>query len=359
MLRQTKLATLTIGTAALLLAGVTAFNISVDANNLLLDMHPWRGDEIGDYVAEMRSTPAGIRYSSQERRIKARLAQTTKADCYIIGSSQIMIANRDTLPYLESHCTETVNLGVSGAALEDAGMFAGIVGAKETTRLVLFGIDPWGFKLNQDRRWREVEPAFWQGRDAIGLPRRDDLSGDPETPAIFRLFSYAYLDRNWRVLRKQQEDAEEEAAKPAGNAGDPGDYMRYMPDGTLGYPRFLLDRDPMRPLEDGGYRIETPYTDPQAIAEWKAIIAWLQQRKIEVALLIPSYHPRVWDCQNQTICDGLKAAEAAARSLAAEMGIKVIGGYDPRPFALTPADYIDERHLRPEVLRRLESPQNE
>jgi hypothetical protein len=352
MLRQTKLATLTIGTTALLLAGVAAFNISIDANNLLLDMHPWRGDEIGAYVAEMRSAPDGIPYSSQERRIKVKLAETTNADCYIIGSSQIMIANAETLPYLGSHCTETVNLGVSGAALEDAGMFAGIVGARDATRLVLFGVDPWGFKLNEDRRWREVEPAFWQGREAIGLPHREDLSGDPETPAIFRLFTYAYLDRNWRVLRKGREDEAEAAANPGAGATDE---LKFMPDGTLKYPESMLARDPMRPLEDGGYRIEEPFTDPEAIAEWKAIIAWLQQRKIEVALLIPSYHPRVWDCQNQAICDGLTAAEAAARALAAEMGIKVIGGYDPRPFALTPYDYIDERHLRPEVLQRLEA----
>ncbi len=50
------------------------------------------------------------------------------------------------------------------------------------------------------------------------------------------------------------------------------------------------------------------------------------------------------------------AAEAQAHVLADEMGIRVIGSYDPRPFGLTPQDYIDERHLRPEALGRLESP---
>jgi hypothetical protein len=358
MLRQTRLSLVTLGAAGLLLAGVAAFNATIDANNLLLD-NPLRGDQTGKYVAEMQATPGGIRYSSEERRIKARLAQATHADCYVIGSSQVMVVNRVTLPSLGDRCKETVNLGVSGSALEDTGMFAGLVGAKDTTRFVLLGIDPWSFKLNQDRRWREVEPAFWQGRTAIGLPRRDDLSGgDPETPALFRLLTYAYLDRNWRVLKKEQEDAEDTATRP-GEAGSADDYLRFMPDGTLGYPRYMLDRDPLRPLADGSYRIAKPFIDPQAVAEWRTIIGWLQGRGITVMLMVPPYHPTIWACHIQTVCDGLKAAEAAARELAAERKIAVIGGYDPRPFKLTAYDYLDERHLRPESIRRLEPAQNE
>ena len=53
------------------------------------------------------------------------------------------------------------------------------------------------------------------------------------------------------------------------------------------------------------------------------------------------------------------SAEAAAREPAADRKIAVIGGYDPRPFKLTAYDYLDERHLRPESIRRLEPAQNE
>jgi len=357
MLRQTKLSFVTLGTAAVVLAGVVTFNATIDANDLMLD-NPFRGDATGKYVAEMRASPEGVRYSSEERRIKAKLAQVANADCYIIGSSQIMIVNRATLPSLAERCRETVNLGVSGSALEDSGMFAGLVGSKDTTHFLLFGIDPWSFKLNQDRRWREVEPSFWQARNAIGLPQRDGLSGNPDTPAIFRLFSYAYLDRNWQFLEKERHRAEAAVEQPdVGNAAN--DYLRFMPDGTLKYPRSVLDRDPLRPLDDGSYRIEKPFIDPLAVAEWRAIISWLLGRGIKVALIVPPYHPSIWACHNETVCEGLKAAEATARQLAAEMKIEVVGGYDPRPFKLTPYDYIDERHLRPEAIHRLEAAQNE
>jgi hypothetical protein len=355
MLRRTKLSILTLGTAALVLGAVATFNGIVDANNLLLDTRLFGGDPIGKYVSQMRVTPSGIRYSSEERQIKARLVEETAADCYVIGSSQIMLVNRTTLPSLQKRCSETINLGVSGSALEDSEMFAGLAGEKKTTRLLLFGIDPWSFKINQDRRWRTVEHAFWHGRSAIGLPNREDLNGDPDTPDFFRLFSYAYLERNWLALKKRAKDADKAANRSPDGDQPTSEYLRFMPDGTLLYPSSILHRDPDRALDDGSYRIKEPFVEPEAVDEWRATIRWLQGRGIAVELLVPPYHPTIWTCMNRTVCNGLEAAESAARRLAAELNLKVIGGYDPRPFSLKAKDYIDERHLQPASLQRLET----
>jgi hypothetical protein len=96
--------------------------------------------------------------STDDRKYKKSIALNFgNADCVIIGSSHVMQASsyRDE-NFFPEICKFIINLGVSGATLEDYMILSSLVMRNKSAQRDLkfiFGIDPWSMGPNRDMRW--------------------------------------------------------------------------------------------------------------------------------------------------------------------------------------------------------------
>jgi len=79
----------------------------------------------------------------------------------------------------------------------------------------------------------------------------------------------------------------------------------------------------------------------------------LQKAGKTVSFFIGPYHPAVFKCEKPRICEGIRVMDPLIRKLAAELGVPVIGGFDPGIFGYTGDSFLDFQHLRGTELNRL------
>ena len=97
------------------------------------------------------------------RDIKHELAlHSTSAQCAVIGSSHIMeISSNGEKTSLSDSCLTLINLGVSGASLEDyLALSETILQNKNPPKIIVFGIDPWALNFNRDIRWKRYSQKY-------------------------------------------------------------------------------------------------------------------------------------------------------------------------------------------------------
>ena len=125
---------------------VITINIYGDAEDL------YGSSQAQEYVTHLVKSKMGLPENVNERDLKTVLATEIDTECYLIGSSHVMsISIFDHNFFLSEDCPNLVNLGVSGAGLEDALIFSELI--KERKQTIIFGIDPWTFKTKMDTRY--------------------------------------------------------------------------------------------------------------------------------------------------------------------------------------------------------------
>jgi hypothetical protein len=98
-----------------------------------------------------------------ERDIKHALAlHSTSDQCAVIGSSHIMqISSVGVITSLSDNCPSLINLGVSGATLEDyLALSETILQNKNPPKVIVFGIDPWVLNFNRDIRYKRYSHQY-------------------------------------------------------------------------------------------------------------------------------------------------------------------------------------------------------
>src|SRR5262249_10592496 len=102
--------------ASVLAAGST-INYSIDTLGHF--SHATEDRYVDRYSEQLVTSEFGLVWIPFDRGVKLRIAERSDSDCYVVGSSQIIEIDRETMPLLANRCERVINLGIFHGAFED------------------------------------------------------------------------------------------------------------------------------------------------------------------------------------------------------------------------------------------------
>lgn len=311
------------------------------------------------YVHQLLTSRFGMVWKGgNERAIKLRLAELSDADCYVIGSSREMQIDSETMPTLLRDCRKVTNLAVPKGSFEDFVAAAGKLAKNAHARHLYVGIQAWGLLRNANSNWTEQNAALFAAQKDLGFAQDEGVDQTSLLSKIDNLFNAEYLLSNLAALRHHDMAS---ASVPAIVELDDGwenlnkENNILFPDGRLRYSQQRIAQLLASAIGDGSDNIPVARNpvDARVVTQYGAVAKALSQQGIQVHYLLMPYHPTVLDCASARVCKTLSAVDAAIRLQAAELGVEVVGSFDPRPLGLKAQDFQDSLHLQPEALDKV------
>lgn len=355
-MKQLLLRLLLLAPLGLLLVGV---NYKVDPANLFSGGTYERGvaDLLikGQHVTNLRN---------YDERLLQKLYLThlpTRRPVLVVGSSRAMLIGENLFP-----AGTIINGAVSGGVVEDILAVYHLYTARgwKPDTLVI-GLDPWMLNDNHGQeRWKTLatEAAAMRRQLSAG----DEATAEGEAGGIVaasstlvklgELVSLSYFQNATKVLRdpSRKPSAYRATAQPIND-----DFTKH-PDGTIAYDRNFREQDAEADAKD--YIARKPVYSLGTFTglsstyrrQLERLVAQARQQGTTVVFFLAPYHPTVWRfLQGASEYQYVAKAESWYRELAARHGIRVIGSFDPVPFALTSSDFYDGMHCKPEVVVKL------
>lgn len=336
--------------AAIVLLLIAVGNVVFDAAGVFHFTSPKFQAYVRSYAARLPHAEYGLKYPPYERAIKIAIAEASQAPCYVTGSSRHMQVGRDVIPGLAESCGSVTNLAVSGGTFEDLLIFMAILVENPAARRVYVGVDPWSLFRHRGAGWVDFADRYYAARQKFGI---DPLTTFSQTDHVFRNIGHAisldylvksvkaYLSGGGNVadLHLVEYASQDQQFNSGSNA--------LLPDGTLLYPGVYLAKTPPPDhlIGPGTFNLTAKPVDQAVIAEIDELIRETRKRNIEFSFVLVPYHPKVFQCERQWVCQAILEAEIQIRIIAAKHGIEVIGSYDPGKMMVSREDYLDDIHV--------------
>lgn len=314
-----------------------------------------------EYVNKLIISPHGLFFNSDflnERLVKLELAQSIDgADCVVIGSSHVMqVSSFRKKRALGETCENIINLAVSAALLEDhVALSFTVASASRKPKKIIFGMDPWVFHIGKGVAWRNAYPdrymAALQELEWADTYAADSAGGGK----LANLLSLEYTARSINkaislathgaVSIKEVPSFDEDIGlvKPV-----------LLPDGSLIYSAKMLSnpKDPI-PLMGQGYLTEGTYYDLRAVDLYRRHMLSLINKGITPVFLLTPYHPNAWADKKSRNTLTMQSVEPVVRELARQLGVNVLGSYDPDVIGCNQNEFMDFMHATPDCLVRI------
>ena len=101
-------------------------------------------------------------------------------------------------------------------------------------------------------------------------------------------------------------------------------------------------------------RNDPPQIDPDGVVAIDRLLAFLQDRGVEVFLAHPPFNPLYYDAvQGSPYMEGLEGVKALTRELAEKYGLHIIGSFNPYDLGCSAEMYIDAEHSNPKCLQKI------
>ncbi len=101
-------------------------------------------------------------------------------------------------------------------------------------------------------------------------------------------------------------------------------------------------------------RNDPPQIDPDGVVAFDRLLAFLQDRGVEIFLAHPPFNPIYYDAvQGSPYMAGLQHIEALTRDLADKYGLHIIGSFNPYEVGCGAELYIDAEHSNPTCLKKI------
>lgn len=269
-------------------------------------------------------------------------------DTIALGSSRIMQLD-STLAGTDSF----FNCAMTGADYYDMlGTFYLFDRQGTLPKTVILGVDPWLFDTSADstdaRSDKELYAAFLV--NALGVETKYEK---PDTTAKWKaLYSPSYFQGNIAYVLQSKDGVK----KPQPVTGDLYAQATEVKraDGSLLYTeefrtRAQEDRDADALYQTANFFRMEEYQKPDAqrLAIFEKFLAYMQQRGVNVLILLTPYHPIAYDnaLTKAAHYSGFFATEPALRRIAAKLDVPVYGSYNPYAIPdMTRADFYDGIH---------------
>jgi hypothetical protein len=305
------------------------------------------GVEIDIATALAEGLTVGVESNLNERALKRALvaAQGSNRATVVLGSSRVMeIGERLVGP-------DVVNLGVSGASIED---FVALIQLYRTRGITvpryLIGLDPWILNENSEQdRWIEFSEEFETFEGSRPRSRWHEI-GRLLSPNYFR-FS---VDALWGRLFQ----GEVEFKTFSDGHAAPGTFI-FLPDGSIRYGAAYREVSAAEVMEKArAYTLGTVYSLDGFTALSSRLqdlltelVAAVRADGSEIELLLVPYHPLVYDVLGaDPKYEQVAAFEAWVQDQARSLDIPLRGALDPSRLGLGNRDFYDGMHVRDEAL---------
>ena len=292
-----------------------------------------------------------------ERDLKHELAlRPTTSQCAVIGSSRVMqISSFRKERSLSNICPSLINLGVSGASLEDfLALSETILRNEKPPKVIVFGIDLSNFNFNRDSRWIRHKQKFFNIKSKLEGEYPDDNSFS--TLALIRnLINREYLLRSIKLLRSGK-------TRPFKNAQKFDhqvelDNPLLLPDGSLFYSDDYVNRATeiigIHALGDVIKIRGSRWVNEKAVKLFIRLVNHLQQQKFKIIFVLAPYHPAVWDIAEEFGITEINAVESKVHEIARLTGVQVMGSYNPSHIECTVDDFFEAAHPKATCLTKL------
>lgn len=347
--------------AATLLVGAATMNFLVDPANV------FRVDPLGPdrYALELIKSPSGLYWpenSYDDRRIKKALTRhASQFDCVVIGSSHIMqVGSGRKAGQLAADCRRILNLGVSGATLEDYFVLSYLVLRNARPSKLILGTPPWGLSFGKSQAWSYYKADFEAATKEILGNKQLEVAWDKsaDISRIANLFTIAYTIQSVKKIADiVLNNASNPSILPAPEVEETvgSDLPVLRPDGSLIYSsKYLQEADAATiPLGGTTYLTGGPLNQEQGILAYRVLLRWIRQQGSEPEILLTPYHERVMTASESKNAAALRATEPILREVAKSENVKLIGSYRPNVTGCLPQEFLDFMHAKPSCLAKI------
>lgn len=299
-------------------------------------------------IAEKLSKVEFVYFSNLDERIftEARLSlPIRRPEVVIMGSSRVLQISSKTIG------ESSLNLGVSGASVEDYVAFVGEAVAKLRPRDVYLGADPWLFNVNDEQdAWQSSTALYkkWERRMVTGEfsepPTNSDVTNEINGSRHKYNFvrSLYFLVSNGRSIVAKNGDVETIPKKAY--------------DGFLIYdsnystkPNEIIRKSFDNDIDYGMKNFEF---DKAAYYKYRLLIDWLKMNGVKPHIVLTPMHPELYERfknKRPIILD----SESQFRKIGDDLRVEVIGSYDPNKTKCYASDFYDGLHPRETCMARI------
>ena len=315
-----------LGTAASLVAAVASFNWSIDPAGLF--HQSLFGQQ---YAKALIESEHGLLQpdSVDEREFKSELAKyAANYDCVVIGSSHVMQIGSERKHRSFPECKNLLNLGVSGAAIEDHITLTRLALSSGKPRKLILGIDPWTFAYGKDERWKvRFADSYIAAQSVIeGTPPQEAASSNRWSSLV----SAEYTARSIGLIFKGALKPKIELAQSV-DEDEGGKFPIVLQDGSTVYSSEYIASAKAAKVPIGGtdYKTTGVVNDLRAVAAYRGLIKWVKSQGVQPVLLMTPYHQNVWLLDASPNVKAMIPTEKIVREIGLDLAVPVVGSYRP------------------------------
>jgi hypothetical protein len=299
--------------------------------------------------------------SFDERLVAKELAKySSTVDCVVIGSSHVQqISSVRNNSALKSLCTSIINLGVSGAGIEDHFAMAYFALEGGRPQKIILGVDPWTFVFGKDQRWSAYRDDYIRARALISGKRNNTdakINFKNNMAKLSNLINLEYTVRSARTAL-----SELRRGLPAITAADQldvelgGAISAQLRDGSHVYPAKTIAEARRINVAVGGqsYMTNGLLNQRAAIIAYREFLLWIRNQGVEPILLMTPYHENVWKAPQSADTLAMRATEPIIADLARDLNVRLIGSYNPQVVGCSSDEFFDHMHPKANCLAKL------
>ena len=356
-----------LGTVLTLLAAAAALNFVVDPGSIYRagTVNP---ENYADALLHSRHGLYDMEGVIDERLMaKAMSSYSSSVECVVIGSSHVMqISSERTARSLNGICRSVINLGVSGGSIEDHITLTYLALRKiENTHpsKIILGVDPWTLAFGKDPRYSAYRDDYLTARANIpALAKESTIAFDNiNSTVLSKLANLVNLEYTIRSLTTVGTDfkvgTKTITVAPDVNPAVGGEYPIRLRDGSLVYSAKYISYASTNPVPvpvfGPTYATDGTINSPDAINAYRDLLLWIRSKGVEPILLMTPYHENVMKTRATPNAIAILATEPHVMNLGRELGVKVIGTYDPKMFGCLSSEFFDFMHPTADCLAKL------
>lgn len=297
-------------------------------------------------MAKALSTANVIYVSNMDERrfIKFRIEyENLSPKAIVLGSSRIMQIGAN------NYEKNTLNLGVSGASIEDDIAIANMAVNKFNPTTIFIAADPWLFNLKSGQLgWKSINNDYLIALSKLENSNAINYSNTESNMTLFSTFGSKIYD----AINIQSYTAYDDS---------PGTRDKIRRDGSRVY-NIAHNEVTKKEIDMGASEVldyamgNYEYSSASEATFRKYLNAY--SKNYRVVLILPPFHPSVYALMRRDRPIFLKI-ENDYRELAKNSGIEIIGSYDPNAIECGSAEFYDGMHPKDtcmnKVLRQLKN----
>ena len=267
--------------------------------------------------------------------------ENLKPKVLIIGSSRIMQLSNDDFN------KQILNLGVSGASIEDHIAITLMALEKFDADIILLASDPWLFnKYNNQLRWKSISKEYKTSLKNIKFKSKDYNIIEKKNYREIHLFHELFLEKLYSFLNIRKLDLELKANQINNLTKDV-----ILRDGKRVYANNKFEEKiKARVIE---YSMNKYQFSDEYYEIYKNFIEYLiDVHNKEVVLLLPPYHLPSYKLTIQEKPFYLDL-EAKFKELSKETNIKIIGSYDASSIPCDDNEFYDYTHPKNSCMKKI------